>query len=1091
MELELYDNMRKAFRVNFGDIAIANAWKVSRLSATQLLISPGEAWINGLSFELRAGNDWLVSSATVTSGLLPAGVTLTDAADGSGKILTFANTGPNQVATDNYRVVITASEQIIDFTKDPFLQNANIPEPTASKVRLVYTVNVVSAYNQAPTLPYDTVSPIPYQSDNTAPYVLSNTIKVVPQPSLSPYIGCLVAGSQPSIVQLASGQIIDGRTLELTFSNPAGANPFPISSADQAQFENGTLVDQHGNEYHINAIFNDTVADRVIVRISQEVGQAAPTLPVVSGASDPYYIKKQDVYYGDDTTGLPTGKYHWHVATAAWNNVSGFLHTSSVTDLRTSIVEQDQFEALVNAKFDLTATRGGAIGLAPDGQTLSWSDNFVLVNPAGQVQTIPANTVIILDGGSLVYKTSLLANTPQALGKGNLIVSVTTGGSTLILGDTPNLSAASVGNPVALPTITKTFLPTDVSLINNSITSTAHGFNVGDIIIFTSTGTLPSPLAANTQYYVVNTTTDTFEVAGNLTGTPVTLSTIGSGTHSAFTKYTAVAAITAIDDVNETLTVSSSLGYAGPAIIFQDSYAAGKAPRTSANYTLAARSDGQVVIANQLELAAGQSNVIYDERLLLAGGLSLGVPLTLPANTRFMGRQKYYDTSNRSLEVYVNQLLKYQSTDNATGDWVAVDSTRISFLYPLPNNTEVHFRDKSLPAGPLGSATGNSNNISLQQAYNTGSSITTSSGTPLTVNGNAGEDLLVVNGNAKITGVLDPAGIELTSQAANPLHSGMGGLWINTSNQLIHQKPAGSNNITTQIAGLLDGTLIPRDPAGAVGLTASGLKVNVDGSTLNINGSNQVAVKALGVTATEIAAGAVTPLKLGTVTDGVTLDQIGLGSTLEIKAGGVGTTQLAAGSVTPTILGTVTDNITLDQSGTGSKLEIKAGGVGPTQIATAAVDGTTITGGGGTALSVVASPANKLVLVAGQTFNANTSYLVRMAITGETAGRVYVADSANAASTLKFWAIGMVSGGATGVTAGTNVNALLSGVWTLGSSDTPFNATDVGRAVWLNANGTFSVTPATASGAAAYKVGVVMTTTTLLIDSKQLTGINA
>ncbi len=85
-----------------------------------------------------------------------------------------------------------------------------------------------------------------------------------------------------------------------------------------------------------------------------------------------------------------------------------------------------------------------------------------------------------------------------------------------------------------------------------------------------------------------------------------------------------------------------------------------------------------------------------------------------------------------------------------------------------------------------------------------------------------------------------------------------------------------------------------------------------------------------------IAAGAVTASKLGTVTDGTTLDQSGAGSTLQVKALGVGTSQLAAGAVTVAKLGTITDGVTLDQSGAGSTLEVKAGGISNTQVAAAA-----------------------------------------------------------------------------------------------------------------------------------------------------------
>ena len=58
--------------------------------------------------------------------------------------------------------------------------------------------------------------------------------------------------------------------------------------------------------------------------------------------------------------------------------------------------------------------------------------------------------------------------------------------------------------------------------------------------------------------------------------------------------------------------------------------------------------------------------------------------------------------------------------------------------------------------------------------------------------------------------------------------------------------------------------------------------------------------------------------------DGVTLQLVS--GVFSIKNGGVGTTQL----------GTITDGITLDQAGTGSTLEVKAGGISNTQVAAAA-----------------------------------------------------------------------------------------------------------------------------------------------------------
>lgn len=79
--------------------------------------------------------------------------------------------------------------------------------------------------------------------------------------------------------------------------------------------------------------------------------------------------------------------------------------------------------------------------------------------------------------------------------------------------------------------------------------------------------------------------------------------------------------------------------------------------------------------------------------------------------------------------------------------------------------------------------------------------------------------------------------------------------------------------------------------------------------------------------AATIAAGAVTAAKLGAVTDGITLDQSGAGSTLEIKAGGVGTTQLASASVTESIIASSALSSTgALAGGSGTKLSVKVDG---------------------------------------------------------------------------------------------------------------------------------------------------------------------
>lgn len=64
-------------------------------------------------------------------------------------------------------------------------------------------------------------------------------------------------------------------------------------------------------------------------------------------------------------------------------------------------------------------------------------------------------------------------------------------------------------------------------------TSSAHGLLNGDLIRFTNSGgTQPTGISLSTDYYVINKTTDTFQVSLTSGGSAVDMSDAGSGTHS-------------------------------------------------------------------------------------------------------------------------------------------------------------------------------------------------------------------------------------------------------------------------------------------------------------------------------------------------------------------------------------------------------------------------------------------------------------------------------------------------------------------------------------------------------------------------------
>lgn len=70
------------------------------------------------------------------------------------------------------------------------------------------------------------------------------------------------------------------------------------------------------------------------------------------------------------------------------------------------------------------------------------------------------------------------------------------------------------------------------------VTKTAHGFQTGESIFLTTTGLLPTGLSANTLYFVINVTTDTFRLASNyanaIAETAINTSGTQNGIHSVF-----------------------------------------------------------------------------------------------------------------------------------------------------------------------------------------------------------------------------------------------------------------------------------------------------------------------------------------------------------------------------------------------------------------------------------------------------------------------------------------------------------------------------------------------------------------------------
>ena len=298
------------------------------------------------------------------------------------------------------------------------------------------------------------------------------------------------------------------------------------------------------------------------------------------------------------------------------------------------------------------------------------------------------------------------------------------------------------------------------------------------------------------------------------------------------------------------------------------------------------------------------------------------------------------------------------------------------------------------------------------------------------------------------------------------------------------------NDVSTIIGGdmiSVTGSTIAVDLASTSGLestnpgnSAGQLRAKLEASnpSLQINGSNELGVKFN-------AAGAIV-----SSASGILVQLESSNPTLQISSNLLGVKLDAARAVTTGAsgIGVNVDNSTVEIN--ANAVRVKDAGITAAKLAAGTFDQTTITGGTGSAAAVQYAPKIKATRNAGEGFAANTSFAVRFAINGETAGRAYKADK-DASGASKYNVVGMVEGsGASAVTTGNPVSFVTEGSITLGSSDTNFGATDIGKEVFLTATGGFSVTAPTATNDADFVIGYVEDINKIYVTGKHLRGVN-
>lgn len=161
---------------------------------------------------------------------------------------------------------------------------------------------------------------------------------------------------------------------------------------------------------------------------------------------------------------------------------------------------------------------------------------------SGFVQVSPTNTITITshglsNGNKVVFSSTDTVPGGLADGTQYYVVNKTSNTfqvSTSIGGSA--VSITSVGSGVHTvtrnKTLTSSFEPGDVDFSADTITVTNHDYANGDRVLVSSTDVLPTPLLANTMYYVVGATADTFQLSESLGGSAINITYVGTGLHS-------------------------------------------------------------------------------------------------------------------------------------------------------------------------------------------------------------------------------------------------------------------------------------------------------------------------------------------------------------------------------------------------------------------------------------------------------------------------------------------------------------------------------------------------------------------------------
>lgn len=184
----------------------------------------------------------------------------------------------------------------------------------------------------------------------------------------------------------------------------------------------------------------------------------------------------------------------------------------------------------------------------------------------------------------------------------------------------------------------------------------------------------------------------------------------------------------------------------------------------------------------------------------IQGPVPVGTQLILPADQIGGSTPQTYLVGEGFLEVFLNGKRLIKDREYSEVGQPRCESNRIETLQELVVGDVVQFRIDADAGVYFAAANQTISGTSLQGAYDAGRTIAVQSGQPVIMSGPVGQKLLIIQGDLDVTGVIDPLGMEITPEAANPLSASGRGIWVNSSDHLIFERVSASAvNLTNDL----------------------------------------------------------------------------------------------------------------------------------------------------------------------------------------------------------------------------------------------------------------------------------------------------